>query len=255
MIKTILTRLKQGHRTLKYPVDTAMLSDRYLGRPEISDKIEKEISPEKLNEFIENCPVNALSKNNKNLCLNMGKCIFCGKCSAELDSPVHFTKNYCISCFNKNDLVICKTLPAQPDITNEAPFKNIFRKSLILRQVSAGGCNACEADINVLNTLSFDLGRFGISFAASPRHADGLIVTGPVTEKMKPALEKVYNAMAEPKIVIAAGACAISGGIYENHDETKGPLDSILPVDLYIPGCPPHPLTILAGLLKIMKRD
>jgi Ni,Fe-hydrogenase III small subunit len=125
---------------------------------------------------------------------------------------------------------------------------------LKLRQVSAGGCNACEADINVLATVGFDLGRFGIQIVASPRHADGLIVTGPVSKNMELGLRKTYEAVAPPKIVIAVGACAISGGPYSGHVEVAKSLDSILPVDLYIPGCPPHPYTILDGLLGLLGR-
>jgi Ni,Fe-hydrogenase III small subunit len=132
--------------------------------------------------------------------------------------------------------------------------KRLFGRSLKLRQVSAGGCNACEADANVLTTLAWDLGRFGIQFVASPRHADGLLVTGPVTENMREALIKTYEAVPGPKIVIAVGACAISGGIFEGHPETHNGVDGLLPVDLYVPGCPPHPLTLLDGLLRLLGR-
>jgi Ni,Fe-hydrogenase III small subunit len=130
----------------------------------------------------------------------------------------------------------------------------LFRRSLKLRQVSAGGCNGCEADVNVLGTIVFDLGRFGIQYVASPRHADGLLITGPVTENMKLALKKTYDAVPPPKIVIAVGACAISGGPYVGHDEQHDGVASVVPVDLFIPGCPPHPLTILDGLLSLLDR-
>ena len=130
--------------------------------------------------------------------------------------------------------------------------RNLLGRSLKLRQVSAGGCNACEADTNVLNTLAWDLGRFGIQFVASPRHADGLLVTGPVSQNMRLALEKTYAAVPSPKIVIAVGACAIAGGPYIGHDEVCGGADAVVPVDLYIPGCPPHPMTILDGLLRFL---
>ena len=130
----------------------------------------------------------------------------------------------------------------------------LFGRSLKLRQVSAGGCNGCEADVNVLNTVVFDLGRFGIQFVASPRHADGLLITGPVTQNMESALRKTYEAVPSPKLVIAVGACAISGGPYIGHAEQRNGADSVVPVDLYIPGCPPHPITILDGLLRLLGR-
>jgi len=148
-------------------------------------------------------------------------------------------------------LVVRASSGRASEMLNEK-VQDLFGRSLKLRQVSCGGCNACEADINVLNTLAWDLGRFGIQFVASPRHADGLLVTGPVSQNMKEALLKTYEAVASPKIVIAVGSCAIAGGPYAGHPETCGGADKVLPVDLFIPGCPPHPLTILDGLLGFL---
>jgi Ni,Fe-hydrogenase III small subunit len=136
----------------------------------------------------------------------------------------------------------------------DATLLRLFGRSLRLRQVSAGGCNACEADTNVLGTIGWDLGRFGIQFVASPRHADGLLITGPVSRNMELALKKTWDAVPEPKIVIAVGACAISGGLFAEHPEVHRGAEAIVPVDLYIPGCPPHPLTILDGLLRLLGR-
>jgi Ni,Fe-hydrogenase III small subunit len=132
--------------------------------------------------------------------------------------------------------------------------RSLFGHSLRLRQVSAGGCNACEADLNVLGTVVFDLSRFGIQFVASPRHADGLVVTGPVTRNMELALRKTWEATPSPRLVIAVGACAISGGVFATHDQVRGGVGAILPVDLYVPGCPPHPYTTLDGLLRLLGR-
>ena len=136
----------------------------------------------------------------------------------------------------------------------EAKSRRLFGRSLKLRQVSAGGCNACEADLNVLATVVFDLGLFGIGFVASPRHADGIVVTGPVSENMRAALLETYAAVPAPKLVIAVGACAISGGPYVDNPEVHNGCGSLLPVDLFVPGCPPHPMTILDGLLRLLGR-
>ena len=152
------------------------------------------------------------------------------------------------------DLVVDERAAVRLAAALDEKSRKLFGRSLKLRQVSAGGCNGCESDVNVLSTLVWDIGRFGIQIVASPRHADGLIVTGPVTANMRLALEKTYAAVAPPKIVVAVGACAISGGPYVDHPEAHDGADAVVPVDLYVPGCPPHPLTILDGLLRLLGR-
>ncbi|HOJ63569.1 MAG TPA: NADH-quinone oxidoreductase subunit NuoB [Spirochaetota bacterium] len=250
MLKTLLARIKQGYRTIPYPFKRVNISERYLGKPEILEGL----TQSEINKCKNVCPVDAIGENKEknSVFIDVGRCIFCGECKNVSDNKINFTKNYRLSEFRREDLLIYPEKEILEKRLRER-IKHIFGRSLKLRQVSAGGCNACELDINVLNTLAFDLGRFGIQFVASPRHADGIVVTGPVSQNMKLALQKTYDAIPSPKLVIAVGSCAISGGPYFNHEEVCNGVDSILKVDLYIPGCPPHPLTILTGLLKLMK--
>ena len=166
---------------------------------------------------------------------------------------IRFTPDYRLATRSRTDLITDGNLLRLADALDDTS-RRLFGRSLKLRQVSAGGCNACEADVNVLNTVVFDLGRFGIQFVASPRHADGVVITGPVTQNMRLALQKTYDAVPAPKIVIAVGACAIAGGPFMDHPEVHNGADAVVPVDLYIPGCPPHPLTILDGLLRLLGR-
>jgi Ni,Fe-hydrogenase III small subunit len=182
----------------------------------------------------------------------MGRCLFCADCAAACPAgALRFTTEHRLAAWSREDLVVRENAPA-PQAPAEPERIALFRRSLKLRQVSAGGCNACEADINVLGTLAFDLGRFGIQVVASPRHADGLIVTGPVSGNMRLALEKTYQALPPPRVVIVVGSCAIAGGPYAGHSEVHDGASGTVPVDLWIPGCPPHPLTILDGLLRFV---
>ena len=172
----------------------------------------------------------------------MGRCIFCGRC-AEVCPKIRFTKEYRLGVFRREDLVVRAgeegyTPPEQTD-----PEALALKGSLHLREVSAGGCAACELDANVLGTPAWDMARFGIRFAASPRHADAIYLTGPISENMQLALDKTYAAAPDPKFLIAAGACAISGGLYQKGNYSVEPA-------MYIPGCPPHPATTLEALLR-----
>jgi Ni,Fe-hydrogenase III small subunit len=188
--------------------------------------------------------------------IDLGKCLFCTDCvEACPEQAITYSTDYRLAVRQRADLV----LPQDQKVLKlaaalDAKLKGLFGRSLKLRQVSAGGCNGCEADVNVLGTIGWDLGRFGIQMVASPRHADGLLITGPVTKNMELALQKTYDAVAAPKIVIAVGACAISGGPYIGHAQVNNGADAVVPVDLYIAGCPPHPLTILDGLLRLIGR-
>ena len=250
MIQALLERIRQKNRTVAYPAGTPAIPDRYRGIPEIS----REKCLGGCEACAAACPTGAIWRDTTGLRLDLGKCLFCGDCEAACrQGAIRFAPEYRAAARNRDDLVLDgneRRLATELD----AKMKSLFGRSLKLRQVSAGGCNACEADTNVLSTVVFDLGRFGIQFVASPRHADGLLVTGPVTENMALALRKTYDALPEPRIVVAVGACAISGGPYAGHGEVRGGAEAVVPVDLYVPGCPPHPVAILDGLLRLLGR-
>ena len=251
MLRIIKTRLKQKYRTLSYPDGPPPeLPPRFAGRPVIGT-----ISCETGCNCCQNaCPVAAVSLSGRTgePEIDTGRCIFCRACeNACPKGKIHFGREYRLAGLTRESLIVRPESPAYQSAVNEQAAR-LFGRSLKLRQVSAGGCNACEADTNVLGTLAWDMGRFGIQFVASPRHADGLLITGPVSENMRLALEKTYAAVPAPKIVIAVGSCAISGGLYADHPEQHNGAAGIIPTDLFIPGCPPHPLTILDGLLRFL---
>ena len=250
MLNVLLARLHQGHRTIGFPDAPPTLPDRLRGRP----VIDASKCPPGCRECAEVCPTEAISINDKGPRLDLGRCLFCPECTRACpNDAIQFTPEYRLATSRRDALVLGER-ELELAQALDAKSRRIFGRSLKLRQVSAGGCNACEADLNVLSTVVFDLSRFGIQFVASPRHADGLVITGPVTQNMRLALKKTYEAVPPPKLVIAVGACAISGGPYIGHAEQHNGADSTLPVDLYIPGCPPHPITILDGLLRLLGR-
>jgi Ni,Fe-hydrogenase III small subunit/Pyruvate/2-oxoacid:ferredoxin oxidoreductase delta subunit len=244
----LLTRLRQGKRTLPFPETEPVLSERFRGLP-ILDQAR---CPSGCTSCADACPTDAITSDG-GLQIDLGRCLFCPECTNACPAgTIRFTPQYRLATSNRTDLVLTGGEPLRLAGRLAEETHRVLGRSLKLRQVSAGGCNGCEADVNVLNTVVFDLGRFGIQFVASPRHADGLLITGAITQNMRLALEKTYQAVPEPKIVIAVGACAISGGPFRDHPEVLNGANNVLPIDLFVPGCPPHPITILDGLLRLL---
>ncbi len=248
MFNALRARFRQGHRTVGFPNRPPVLPERYMGRPQW----DATLCRADCDACIQACPTAALTKADGVLRIDLGRCLFCTDCTDACPTgAIGFTREYRMATDTREALVV-NDRPYQLAKALDKQAKALFGHSLKLRQVSAGGCNACEADVNVLTTVVFDLSRFGIQFVASPRHADGLLITGPVTKNMELALEKTYEATPSPKIVVAVGACAVSGGLFAEHPETHKGAGEIIPVDLYIPGCPPHPIAILDGLLRLL---
>ena len=276
--------LATGIVTTSYPVTSPNVSAHARGRPEIDWANWKDARP-----AAAVCPTGAISYQDANgqrvARFDLGKCVFCGLC-ADADQAIRMTNVCeCAAC-RRDDLVTSASYGLKTDGTHaclvsppatappgsdaslpwpgrsletlgqqiEERARQIFGRSLHIREVDAGSCNGCEVEINGLNSPVYDVERFGIHFVASPRHADMLLVTGPVTRNMELALKKTYDATPDPRLVVAVGACGCSGGIFGVNYATRGAVDAVIPVDVYIPGCPPNPHALLHGILLAMGR-
>lgn len=244
MFDTLKSRIFQGKQFIS-DIPNAPMREQFRGLPILRGE------PSNPQECLNACPTGALSVNP--LSIDLGKCTLCGACSNVCQNEaIKFSNMYKLSSTSREKLIITENITKEEyekiAIETRKEIKKVFSKSLKLRQVSAGGCNGCELELNACSNVNFDMGRFGIDFVASPRHADGIVITGPISDNMAYALEDCYKSVPNPKIVILCGACAISGGVFQNSAKLNREFLEKYPIDLYIPGCPVHPLTFINGV-------
>ena len=269
MFKILQNTLRAGTVTQLYPETAAKLAEGYRGLPEFDWANWRDARP-----AADACPTGAITVadagRSRTVTVDYGRCILCGECaSVTPEGAVRTGKNFEAAATNRQALVTSAeyTLDGEgrqidllrapaPEIGRQLAreIHRILGRSLAIREVDAGSCNGCELEIVALNNPVHDIERFGIHFVASPRHADMLLVTGPVTRNMELALRKTYDATPDPKLVVAVGACGISGGIFGTNYATRGGVDQVIPVDVYIPGCPPRPQALLFGILMAVGR-
>lgn len=250
MWNILRTRAAQGQRTATFPASPPELPPRFRGRLALTPSR----CEEGCSACVDVCPTHAI-RTEPGLTLDLGRCLFCTECvDACPTEALASTTDHRLATTTREAL----TLRGEPLALAERLSDEIarrFGRSLGIRVVSAGGCAGCAVEVNALSNIIFDLSRFGVHVVASPRHADALLVTGPVSLHMTGAVEAAYRAIPAPKFVIAVGACAISGGPYGDSDQVAQGVASTLPVDLFIPGCPPHPFTLLDGILRALGRS
>jgi Ni,Fe-hydrogenase III small subunit/ferredoxin len=273
MFKILQNSFRVGIATAPYPRVAPHLAEQFRGRPDFDFKGWSDARP-----AAEACPTGAIvlrdQEGSRTVTVDYGRCIFCGECAeASKDGAVSMTRDFELAATDRRDLVLTSEYSLRPDGTHaalissvvgpsaesptrriEASIQSLLGRSLAIRQVDAGSCNGCEQEIAALNNPVHDIERFGIHFVASPRHADMLLVTGPVTRNMELALRKTFAATPDPKIVIAVGACGISGGIFGTNYASLGGVNAVIPVDVFIPGCPPRPEALLYGILLALGR-
>jgi Ni,Fe-hydrogenase III small subunit/ferredoxin len=268
MFKILQKSFSIGSATADYPRISPHVAEQFRGCPEFDFEAWSDARP-----AAEACPTGAIalrdSDGTRQVTVDYGRCIFCGECEqVSADGAVRMTRRFELAASDRRDLVLTAEYALHPDGTHStltssttgrsaeepgkriaAAIQSLLGRSLSIRQVDAGSCNGCEQEIVALNNPVHDIERFGIHFVASPRHADMLLVTGPVTRNMELALRKTWAATPDPKIVVAVGACGISGGIFGTNYASLGGVDAVIPVDVYIPGCPPRPEALLHGIL------
>ncbi len=258
MLKTIEKGvLRKGVVTSNYPKEPFEPYDGHQGMPSI--EMSKCL---RHRACVQVCPTDAFLETEGSMRIDLGRCIFCGECSRSCpEGAITMTKRFELASRTTGGMIVPQSIEGNASLEalgrrlNEKALK-AFGRSLAVREVDAGSCNGCEVEVNSLTNAVHDIERFGLHIVASPRHADALLVTGPVTRNMEHALLQTYKAAPVPKMVIALGACACSGGVFRDSYASRKGVDEVLPVDVYVPGCPPRPQAIIyAFMLALDKAD
>lgn len=242
-------RILRSHGRQAIPdLDAVELTSEFRGRPVLTPTDDRS----ELEQAATVCPTGALAA--EPFALDLGRCIFCGECARRAPHNIRFTNDYRIGSPTREGLVM---RPGQQRVefdpaTVRPEIRRCFGKALQLREVSAGGDGSVEMELGATGNVNFDLGRFGIGFTASPRHADGVVVSGPVTANMAEALEICYQAVAEPKIVVACGTEACSGGLLAGSRALDRSFFERHAVDLWLPGAPTHPMIFIDGIRTLL---
>jgi Ni,Fe-hydrogenase III small subunit/ferredoxin len=246
-------RAGYGGQTVAWPDGPARFPERFRGRPDVDPAR----CAAGCAACADACPTEAILDPGKpTMRVDLGRCLFCPACEEACpEGALRYTRDFRLSARSRAELVVAGSAPLLARALDEKA-RTLFGRSLRLRQVSAAGCNGCEAELNASGNIQFDSARFGVQFVASPRHADGIVVTGPVSSNMREALRKTWEATPAPRIAIAVGACACSGGTFRESPVQSNGMPGVpeIPVDLWIPGCPPHPITFLDGVLRLLGR-
>ena len=245
--KAAAVRLSEGEPVIR-DITAASLPERFRGRP----KLDASRCVQDCTACVEACPTGAISLNP--LTIDLGACVFCPACTEVCpEGAISYTSDYKMAATSRSALLLREGGQISPEVCSEE-IRRLFGRSLKLRSVSAGGCNGCELELGAIGNVNFDMSRFGIEFVASPRHADGVVISGTTTRAMAHALEATFEAVPRPKLLILFGACAISGGVFQASDQLARAFVEKHRIDLYIPGCPPHPLTFIHGLLEYLRK-
>jgi Ni,Fe-hydrogenase III small subunit/ferredoxin len=248
MFELLKARLTHGYQAIPNPL-AASIHPSFPGVPSLLRAHEEDFEAAAVI-----CPTHAIEKYS----LDLGKCIFCGACQRNFPETFAFNPDFRLASDSRNGLIISwdadLQASARPLVRPSETLCKGFGLSFALRNVCAAGCNACELELGACSNVNFDMGRYGLEVVASPRHADALILTGPVSENMAFALQEAWLAIPEPKVLILCGACAISRGLFASSVALDRSWLSGQTAALFIPGCPAHPLSIIHGLMSLLGR-